>query len=1233
MTHRTPSRDDQDRSCHDNPIPPLRRRYLTPLSAAPGIGYVTRGSASMNKLCRRAVHPTAALIFLLSLLLTVCPYISGAIPDISGPWSVTQDVYLTLTIEGESETEHQVARDVITLTQTGNIVRYYLDAQDPVTGEIHRLERVGTIEGNTVTFTGIAVVPTSGFTFSRNSFVVVGTIQDNRIDANVTVDVAFTYMGFSGTITGYGTVVFISNKPQPAPIITSVSPTTGLQGASISNFTVNGSNLTATSTLAFSGSGITVGYYTLRSATQIVAGISIAAGATPGKRSVTVWNPDGQSANLASAFNVESTCTAPVISGHPVSTTVDSGGTVTLKITATGTAPLTYQWYEGVQGDTAKPVGTNSPQFTSQPLLRSTWHWVRVRNSCGQADSQAAVVSVRPPSVTQAALALAAGGTASTSTRGPAGEMTAGYAVATVSSGSAPYGTAVFSYRQNGVVVSEVGVPSSPPTLAARFFVDSRAKVIPASGSGTVDVLTGFAAVNPNSTAASLNLRLRNGNGVTLAQGVVTLTQGEHIAKFLDQLAPEFVLPSGFITNGLGSLEITSDKPVSILALRLTINQRGDLLLTSTPIADLSKPAPTGILSFPQIADGGGYRTTLILMNTSGSVETGVVRFYGNNGSALAVRMIDGSTADTRFPYSIPAGGFLRLVTDGSPSNVNVGWAQLTPDSGMNAPVSAAIFSLTQSGTLVTESGVPAVASTTHARIYVDMSGGHDTGLAVANPGNSSMRITAMAYQLDGVTRAGSSQALVDLAPLGHEAKFAGELVPYLPPGFTGLLDLSSSVPFAALTLRSLTNTRGDFLITTFPIADLNQSPPVPMIFPQVADGGGYQTQIILLSTSTAASTVMVNYIGNNGSPVSIGRLTPSATDGVAAGLVSTCALVAGGGIRCWGENSYGQLGDVTMTSRSTPVAVLGLTEGVSAIAAGHYHFCALLWHGGVKCWGDNTYGQLGNRWSGPTGTPLEVAGLRSVTSIAAGYSHTCALLDGGGVKCWGGNGNGQLGDGTKTNRSTPVNVMGLTSGVTAISTGNGHTCALMAGGGVKCWGDNSSGQLGDGTLISRSTPVNVAGLTSGVVGVSTGSAHTCALLSGGGVKCWGLNGRSQLGDGTQTNRSIPVNVSGLSSGALAVSAGNAHTCAVVAGGGVKCWGDNADGQLGNNSTAGSGTPVQVAGLTSGLKAIAAGGSHSCALAPAGQVKCWGRNVSGQLGDGTTTSRSTPVDVIGLTGK
>jgi hypothetical protein len=216
--------------------------------------------------------------------------------------------------------------------------------------------------------------------------------------------------------------------------------------------------------------------------------------------------------------------------------------------------------------------------------------------------------------------------------------------------------------------------------------------------------------------------------------------------------------------------------------------------------------------------------------------------------------------ANSSFRYSIPPGGAFHFQTDGLPAEIKAGWVRLTPDMDNQTPIGSGVFSYNPSNILVSESGIPVAAATTHARVYVDLSGKHNTGLAIANTAMTNSSITIKTFQKDGVTAAGTSQGPIALSPNGYAAAFADSLVAGLPEGFTGVLDISSTLPFAALTLRSMMNERDEFLMTTFPIADANQSAPTPVVFPQIADGGGYVTQFILVSSGQATSATLEFY-------------------------------------------------------------------------------------------------------------------------------------------------------------------------------------------------------------------------------------------------------------------------------------------------------------------------------------------------------------------------------------
>ena len=357
----------------------------------------------------------------------------------------------------------------------------------------------------------------------------------------------------------------------------------------------------------------------------------------------------------------------------------------------------------------------------------------------------------------------------------------------------------------------------------------------------------------------------------------------------------------------------------------------------------------------------------------------------------------------------------------------------------------------------------------------------------------------------------------------------------------------------------------------------------------------------------------------------------------IAGGGSFTCAVRANSTASCWGSNISGQIGDNSTTNRPIPTPVTNLT-GAVAIALGFRHSCVTGSAGVIACWGDNTSGQLGDGTTVSRAIFGVVPNLNNVQAIAAGDNHTCALGADGTARCWGLNSVGQLGDDSSINRTTPVPVTGLTSTnirAVAMTAGNTHTCALRSNSTVFCWGSNGAGQLGDNTHVNRDVPVPVVGssgfLLSTVVSIAAGGLHTCALVAGGGVRCWGENGSGQLGDGTTNDRSTAPgsSISGLNN-VVAIIAGQSHSCALIASGIIGCWGNNSFGQLGNNSTANSSIPVKVNGVTNAI-AIAAGNFHTCALLANGSVQCWGLNNSGQVGDNTTATRTVPVTVPSFT--
>lgn len=353
----------------------------------------------------------------------------------------------------------------------------------------------------------------------------------------------------------------------------------------------------------------------------------------------------------------------------------------------------------------------------------------------------------------------------------------------------------------------------------------------------------------------------------------------------------------------------------------------------------------------------------------------------------------------------------------------------------------------------------------------------------------------------------------------------------------------------------------------------------------------------------------------------------------VSAGILHTCAVSVPGVAYCWGWNRDGQAGDGSHSDRPLPVRVAGSLV-LQSVTAGAGHTCGVAAGGGAQCWGFNLTGQLGDGSGADQSTPVPVAGGRSFATLDAGGAYTCGITADSLAFCWGWNLTGQLGDGSRQDRETPVAVVGGRK-LVQVAAAVRHTCALGADSTVYCWGANDRGQLGNGLDADTTQPVPVSGGLK-YTAVATGFDHTCALTVTGEAYCWGDNGLGQLGDTAVSAATVPHAVE--SDGVLfsALATGGTHSCGVAANGAAYCWGNGSAGQLGAPPTVlcatSSGSfpcsplPLPVAGALS-FASLTAGNHHTCGLTVNDVAYCWGLNDRGQLGDGTRTTKTTPVRV------
>jgi sugar lactone lactonase YvrE len=438
---------------------------------------------------------------------------------------------------------------------------------------------------------------------------------------------------------------------------------------------------------------------------------------------------------------------------------------------------------------------------------------------------------------------------------------TAGYGTIRPAAGSStPSGLAIFGLRQNNVLVSEAGVPASPLILSGRIYAEI---------GGSVGA--GLAMANPSSQSATVSFFYTDRNGDS-GQGTLSIPANGQIARFLND--SPFNAPSTFA----GSFTFRSSSPIAVIALRGLTNARGEFLMTTLPVIDLSQPPSQQSFLFSHFADGGGWSTQLVLVNPTDATLSGTVQFRDPTGKSVTVTA--GGQTGSSFNFSLPPRASQKLQTAGIAAAVQTGSVLVTPGNGSAAPSGVLVFSLSNGATTVAEAGVPVVTAASAFRLYVESSGNFkngatgsiQTGLAVANASHSPATVTVELNRLDG-----SSSGLtgsITLPADGQQAIYLDSIAGLgtLQPPFKGILRFSSTAPISVVGLRGRYNERGEFLFTTLPA--VNESTPAGtamMVFPHFVDSGGYTTQFILFSgTAGQASSGVLQLFNQSGAPLGI---------------------------------------------------------------------------------------------------------------------------------------------------------------------------------------------------------------------------------------------------------------------------------------------------------------------------------------------------------------------------
>lgn len=503
----------------------------------------------------------------------------------------------------------------------------------------------------------------------------------------------------------------------------------------------------------------------------------------------------------------------------------------------------------------------------------------------------------------------------------------------------------------------------------------------------------------------------------------------------------------------------------------------------------------------------------------------------------------------------------------------------------------------------------------------VDTDGGTVVAEGDRTSGNGFLGAT-----LNPGTRAGARRVWVEVGGIGAADTVNVVIAPDTVVGTVELTAAADTVvegDDVILTIAGVADRYGNAYDLDATGSDGLPSPPsVTTLDPAVLELAGTGTSYVVTGLAPGTGRVVAR-VGGRADTVEIvveKFIPPGSFRAVSGGYYFTCGLSPTGGAFCWGEGAFGKLGTGSDAPRAVPTAVEGLAEvEVTGMDAGDNHACAVTAVGDVWCWGDNTVGQLGDGSNTSSSVPVKAVRPAGVVfvDVGTGALHTCARTEAGGVYCWGDNSLGQVGNGDASGASSsiPVEVAGLAGTAFAeLAVGGGHSCARTAAGATWCWGYNELGSAGTGTfdpIVAVPTPVQ-GGVAFASLGL--GYMHSCGVTTGGTVHCWGDNSSGQLGNGGADPSAEPVAVSGALT-AMGVAGGLFHTCAVASDGRAYCWGANGSGRLGTNNEDPSAVPVEAQSGTIRFGAVDLGLEHSCAVGTDNEAYCWGTNVSGELGN------------------